>query len=47
MTGKTRKPAKKSMTKTKTVLSGGAKGGPVKKPSRTGPKMGRKKTRMM
>ena len=47
MTGKTRKPAKKPMTKTKTVLSGGAKGGPVTKPSRGGPKMGRKKTRMM
>tara|TARA_B100001115_G_scaffold181952_1_gene177248 strand:+ start:91 stop:750 length:660 start_codon:yes stop_codon:yes gene_type:complete len=48
MTGKTRKSAKKPMTKTKTVLSGGAKGGPVKKLSRTGPtKMGRKNTRMM
>ena len=47
MTGKTRKPAKKPMTKTKTVLSGGAKGGPVKKFSRGNPKMGRKKTRMM
>ena len=53
MTGKTadtkKFPRKKHMTKTKTktVLSGGAKGGPVKKPSRTGPKMGRKKTRMM
>jgi len=48
MTGKTRKPAKKPMTKTKTALSGGAKGGPVKKkPSSTLPKMGRKKTRMM
>ena len=48
MTGKTRKSAKKPMTKTKTVLSGGAKGGPVKKLSRTGStKMGRKNTRMM
>ena len=54
MTGKTadtkKFPRKKPMTKTKTktVLSGGAKGGPVKnKPSSTLPKMGRKKTRMM
>ena len=49
MTGKTRKspPKKNTMTRTKTVLSGGAKGGPVKKLSRSGPKMGRKKTRKM
>ena len=53
MTGKTadtkKFPRKKPMTKTKTktVLSGGAKGGPVTKPTKGEPKMGRKKTRMM
>jgi hypothetical protein len=53
MTGKTadtkKFPRKKPITKTKTktVLSGGAKGGPVQKFSRGKPKMGRKKTRMM
>mgnify|MGYP003119265891 CR=1 FL=1 len=53
MTGKTadtkKFPRKKPMTKTKTktVLSGGAKGGPVTKPTKGQPKMGRKKTRMM
>ena len=53
MTGKTadtkKFPRKKPMTKTKTktVLSGGAKGGPIKKPSRTGRRMDRKKTGMM